>query len=88
MESVIVQTSLDDIKSYLTSTLVTDRSLILPAKFQEETFDFYGRILSGAKEMAGPLEALHGFDRQFLTGRAGKAIRRKNARRRGCEAHA
>jgi endothelin-converting enzyme/putative endopeptidase len=51
MESVIVQTSLDDIKSYLTATLVTDRSLILPTKFQEETFDFYGRILSGAKEM-------------------------------------
>jgi len=51
MESVIVQTSLDDIKSYLTATLVTDRSLILPSKFQEETFDFYGRILSGAKEM-------------------------------------
>jgi endothelin-converting enzyme/putative endopeptidase len=51
MESVIVQSSLDDIKSYLTVTLVTDRSIILPAKFQEETFDFYGRILSGAKEM-------------------------------------
>ena len=51
MESVIVQTSLDDIKSYLTAALVTDRSIILPSKFQEETFDFYGHILSGAKEM-------------------------------------
>jgi len=51
MESVIVQSSLDDIKSYLTATLVTDHSIILPSKFQEETFDFYGRILSGAKEM-------------------------------------
>jgi putative endopeptidase len=51
MEAVIVQTSLDDIKSYLTATLVTDRSLILPTKFQEETFDFYGHTLSGAKEM-------------------------------------
>lgn len=51
MESVIVENSLDDIKSYLTATLLTDRSIILPAKFQEETFDFYGRILSGAKEM-------------------------------------
>ena len=51
MESVIVQSSLDDIKSYLTATLLTDRSIILPSKFQEETFDFYGRILSGAKEM-------------------------------------
>ncbi len=51
MESVIVQTSLDDIKSYLTSTLLTDRSIILPSKFQEETFDFYGRKLSGAKDM-------------------------------------
>ena len=51
MESVIVQSSLDDIKSYLTSTLLTDRSIVLPSKFQEETFDFYGRILSGAKEL-------------------------------------
>jgi putative endopeptidase len=51
MESVIVQNSLDDIKAYLTATLITDRSIILPSKFQEETFDFYGRILSGAKEM-------------------------------------
>jgi putative endopeptidase len=51
MESVIVQSSLDDIKSYLTASLLTDRSIILPSKFQEETFDFYGRILSGAKEM-------------------------------------
>src|SRR5579863_2847936 len=51
MEAVIVQTGLDDIKSYLTATLVTDRSLILPTKFQEETFDFYGHTLSGAKEM-------------------------------------
>jgi putative endopeptidase len=51
MESVIVESSLDDIKSYLTATLVTDRSIILPTKFQEETFDFYGHILSGAKEM-------------------------------------
>ncbi len=51
MESVIVQTSLDDIKSYLTATLLTDRSIILPSKFQEETFNFYGHILSGAKEM-------------------------------------
>jgi endothelin-converting enzyme/putative endopeptidase len=51
MESVIVQTSLDDIKSYLTSTLLNDRSSILPTKFQEETFDFFGRTLRGAKEM-------------------------------------
>jgi endothelin-converting enzyme/putative endopeptidase len=51
MESVIVLSSLDDIKSYLTAKLLTDRSIILPTKFQEETFDFYGHILAGAKEM-------------------------------------
>lgn len=51
MEAVIVQSSLDDIKSYMTSTLLTDRSMILPMKFQEETFNFYGHTLSGAKEM-------------------------------------
>jgi endothelin-converting enzyme/putative endopeptidase len=51
VESVIVESSLDDIKSYLTATLLTDRSVNLPSKFQEETFNFYGRTLSGAKEM-------------------------------------
>jgi putative endopeptidase len=51
MESVLVQTSLDDVKSYLAWHLMHDSSSVLPTKFQEETFDFYGKTLSGAKEM-------------------------------------
>jgi putative endopeptidase len=51
LESILVQTSLDDIKTYLTWHLLNDSSGVLPAKFQQETFDFYGKNLRGAKEM-------------------------------------
>ncbi len=51
MQTVIAQTSLDDLKSYLTWQLLNDSSAALPDAFQEESFQFYGKTLSGAKEM-------------------------------------
>jgi endothelin-converting enzyme/putative endopeptidase len=51
MESLLVETSLDDLKAYLTWHLLHDSSAVLPTKFEQETFDFYGKELSGAKEM-------------------------------------
>ncbi|MGD1097379.1 MAG: M13 family metallopeptidase, partial [Bryobacteraceae bacterium] len=51
MESVIVQTSLDDLKVYLGWWLLHDTQAELPTAFQDETFQFYGKTLSGAKEM-------------------------------------
>ncbi len=51
MESVLVQSNIDDLKSYLTWHLLHDSAADLPLKFQQETFDFYGKTLSGAKEM-------------------------------------
>jgi putative endopeptidase len=48
---MLVQTSLDDVKSYLAWHLMRDSSAVLPTRFQEEAFDFYGKTLSGAKEM-------------------------------------
>jgi endothelin-converting enzyme/putative endopeptidase len=51
MESLLVQTSLDDIKTYLAWHLVHDSSIVLPMTFQQETFDFFGKTLNGAKEM-------------------------------------
>jgi putative endopeptidase len=51
MDSVLVQTSLDDLKSYLTWNLLHDSAAELPHAFQQESFDFYGKVLSGTKEM-------------------------------------
>ena len=51
MESVIVQTSLEDLKAYLTWFLLHDTQSALPTPFQDETFQFFGKTLSGAKEM-------------------------------------
>jgi putative endopeptidase len=51
MESVLAQTDLNDIKSYLVSQLLRDSSVNLPMPFQQEVFDFYGKTLNGTKEM-------------------------------------
>jgi predicted metalloendopeptidase len=44
-------TSLDDWKTYLAWRLLHARATMLPAKFLQENFDFFGRTLTGAKEM-------------------------------------
>jgi putative endopeptidase len=51
LQSVIADTSLADLKTYLAWHLLHDNSGVLPKKFQDETFAFYGKTLSGAKEM-------------------------------------
>ena len=51
LEAVLVKTSLDDLKSYLAWHLLRDSSSVLPASFQEESFEFYGKTLAGAKAM-------------------------------------
>jgi endothelin-converting enzyme/putative endopeptidase len=51
LESLLVQASLDDLKSYLTWHLLHDSAAILATPFQEESFQFYGKTLSGTKEM-------------------------------------
>jgi len=43
--------SLDDWKSYYTWQVLSDRASLLPKKFVDEHFDFYGKTLSGAKEI-------------------------------------
>lgn len=51
MESALVQSSLEDLKTYLSWHLIHDSSEVLPTKFQEETFQFFGKTLAGAKVM-------------------------------------
>jgi putative endopeptidase len=50
-DSVIKGRSLDDLKAYLTYHLVLADAAVLPQAIEQESFNFYGKILSGAKEL-------------------------------------
>ena len=49
-ESMIKSVPLDDWKVYLTFHLIHRQAAILPTKFGEENFAFFGKFLTGAKE--------------------------------------
>ncbi len=51
VESTIVQSSLDDIKTYLRWQLLHAEASLLPKAFVDEDFHFYREILTGAKEI-------------------------------------
>src|SRR5262249_8825015 len=51
LESMMVQTSLADIKAYLRWQLLHSASYLLSAPILNEDFHFYGQILSGTKEL-------------------------------------
>ena len=51
MNQAIVSSSMDDIKTYLTWHLVHESAGMLPDAFVNENFDFFGRTLTGAKEL-------------------------------------
>ena len=51
IESIIVQTPLDEIKAYLTWSLLRETVAMLPTAFVEENFNFYGKQLEGKKEL-------------------------------------
>jgi len=51
LESVIVQSNLDDIKTYLRWHLLHAEASLLPKAFVDEDFHFYREILTGAKEI-------------------------------------
>lgn len=51
IESILVQTPLDDIKAYLTWSLLRETVALLPTQFVEENFNFYGKTLEGKKEL-------------------------------------
>jgi putative endopeptidase len=50
-DTVITGHSLDDLKAYLTYHLVISDAMLLPEAIDQESFAFFGKILSGAKEM-------------------------------------
>jgi putative endopeptidase len=51
MNAAIASASLDDLKAYLTWNLVRDSSNALSLPFEQESFNFFGKVLRGAKEM-------------------------------------
>ena len=51
LNTLIDQTSLDNLKIYLQAVLVRDNAAVLASSFEQANFDFYGKALSGAKEM-------------------------------------
>jgi putative endopeptidase len=51
MDAVISSASLDDLKAYLTWNVLRDSSNALSLPFEQESFNFYGKILRGTKEM-------------------------------------
>jgi putative endopeptidase len=50
MDATIAATSLIDLKTYMTWHVLHDAASQLPARFDEENFNFYGKTLTGAKE--------------------------------------
>jgi putative endopeptidase len=50
-ESVIVQSNLDQLKAYMTWTLLHESAGVLPNAFVQADFDFYGKTLEGAKQI-------------------------------------
>ena len=51
LDAELKQLSLDDVKTYLRWHLVHSRAMILPTPFVDENFDFFGKTLTGAKEL-------------------------------------
>src|SRR5258707_6988907 len=51
MNGVLKTISVDDLKTYLRWHAVHGEAPLLPVAFVNENFDFYGRILTGTKEL-------------------------------------
>jgi putative endopeptidase len=49
-DHVIASTSIDDLKTYLRWHVIHGQTSVIPKAFDEETFAFYGKQLTGAKE--------------------------------------
>ena len=50
VDKVLRETPLPDLQAYLLWNVLRDSAGLLPKRFDDESFSFYGRILTGAKE--------------------------------------
>jgi putative endopeptidase len=51
LAATLNQTSVDDLKTYLTWRVLLDTAVSLPKPFVDENFNFFGKTLTGAKEI-------------------------------------
>lgn len=73
VESVMVQNGLDDLKTYLSWNVLRRSASLLPAAFVNENFNFYGKTLSGAKELRVRWKRCVG----YVDGQLGDAVGQK-----------
>jgi putative endopeptidase len=73
IESVVVQTPLDDLKVYLSWNALKRAAPMLPSAFVNENFNFNGKILSGAQELRARWKRCVG----YVDGQLGDAIGQK-----------
>lgn len=50
LDKELSETPVEDLKAYMQMRLVDSSAGFLPAKFDQASFDFYGKVLSGARE--------------------------------------
>jgi endothelin-converting enzyme/putative endopeptidase len=73
LDALIRNTSLDEWKAYLTWHLVHSQAALLPTPFVNENFNFYGKTLTGAKELRPRWKRCV----SFVDGDLGEALGRK-----------
>ena len=64
MNAAIQPTALDDLRHISPGISCTTRRMLLPLRFEQETFNFFGKTLAGSQGNAPALEALRRSDRQ------------------------
>jgi putative endopeptidase len=77
IDQQIQKTPLADWKTYLTWHVLHSEAPLLPAAFLKENFDFYGKTLTGAKEMRPRWKRCVGFTDNQLGEALGKAYVQK-----------
>jgi len=77
LDSLIQATSLDEWKTYLRWHLVHSQAPLLPTPFVNENFNFYGKVLTGAKELRPRWKRCV----SFVDGDLGDALGRKYVER-------
>lgn len=70
LDAELKDTSLDDLKTYLRWHLVHSQARVLPKQFVDENFNFYGKTLTGAKEIRPRWKRCVG----FVDGDLGEAL--------------
>ncbi len=88
LETTLVTNNLDDLKTYMRWHLVHASARLLPTAFVNANFDFYGKILTGAKEQRPRWKRCVDYTDSDLGEALGEKYVEQNVRRRRQTAHA